>query len=369
MADFTPPPGPPPPRVPEGWVAKFYVNTITNESTWTKPTAPALPSSDAPPGPPPSYSTGSGASPSSNEKSNPNNPYSVASNKDPSSTVDEDAKLAQRLQDEENARVSQATRGASDDYYKGSSLPGMTTGSTPSYNQPQPAQVDGKSRGLMGKLMGKFGGGSSGGQTSYARPQGYGTGYPQQGYGQQGYGGGYPPQQGYGQPAYGSGYAPQPYYAQQQAAPAKSQGIGALGAGALGVGGGLVGGMLIEDMIENHDQNEYQQGYDQGQDNAGYNNQGQDNSDYSNQVSSSENAKTAKNLQSLTSIRTTATNPGIWAWTTETTIEDSSPQPTYDIWVRHKAADTLRLRAFSRDDGMRFEHGALVTSRRAGATA
>lgn len=154
--------------------------------------------------------------------------------------MDEDAKLAQRLQDEENTRVTQNSRGASDDYYNSQSSPGMGSSPASNYNQQQTAQDVGKSKGLMGKLMGKLGGGSSGGQGSYGRPQqGYGSGYPQQGYPQQSYGGGYPPQQGYGQQGYGGGYSQQqqPYYPQQQAAPAKSGGIGTLGAGALGVGG------------------------------------------------------------------------------------------------------------------------------------
>ncbi|KAH0602329.1 uncharacterized protein H6S33_009816 [Morchella sextelata] len=43
--DFAPPPGPPPPIMPEGWVARFderyqrfyYVNTYTKQSQWEKP--------------------------------------------------------------------------------------------------------------------------------------------------------------------------------------------------------------------------------------------------------------------------------------------------------------------------------------------
>lgn len=37
--------------------------------------------------------------------------------------------------------------------------------------------------------------------------------------------------------------------------------MGMAGGAALGLGGGLVGGMLIADAMEDHDQNEYQQGY------------------------------------------------------------------------------------------------------------
>ena len=274
MADFLPPSTPPPPRVPAGykavWNAEykewFYVNTLTKESSWTKPTEPATVAVDAAPaGPPPSYAAGSGALPPSNEKSNPNNPYSASATGNPSSSVDEDAKLAQKLQDEENARAAQSSRGASDSYYGQQTSLGSTSSPQTTYVQ-QPPQDAGKSRGLMGKLMGKLGGGSS------STPQGYGR--PQQAYGQQAYG-----QPGYGQPAYGQqgyqqpsyGYGPQPGYQgyppqqqygygqQQAAAPQKSGGMGALGGAALGLGGGLVGGMLIEDAIQDHDQNEYDQ--------------------------------------------------------------------------------------------------------------
>ncbi|MCJ1397936.1 hypothetical protein MMC11_001132 [Xylographa trunciseda] len=292
MADFLPPSTPPPPRVPAGYKAVwnpeykewFYVNTLTKESTWTKPTEPAVGAIDAAPaGPPPSYTTGSGALPSSNEKSNPNNPYSATSNIKSSNSIDEDAKLAQKLQDEENARAAQSTRGASDSYYGQPTSPGAKTSPPASYNQ-QPSQDEGKSRGLMGKLMGKFGGGSSSSQPAYGRPQ---QGYGQQAYGQPGYGQPAYGQQGYQQQGYGygpqpgyQGYPPQPQYGygppQQAAAAPQKSGMGAMGGAALGLGGGLVGGMLIEDMMQNHDQSEYDQGYNQGQDN-------QDNQDYGNQ--------------------------------------------------------------------------------------
>ncbi|MCJ1387222.1 hypothetical protein MMC18_000062 [Xylographa bjoerkii] len=287
MADFLPPSTPPPPRVPSGykavWNAEykewFYVNTLTKESSWTKPTEPVAGAIDAAPaGPPPSY-TGSGALPS-NEKSNPNNPYSATSNINSSSSVDADAKLAQKLQDEENARAAQSTRGASDSYYGQQTSPGRTASPPANYAQQAP-QDDGKSRGLMGKLMGKLGGGSSSSQPAYGRPQ---QGYGQQAYGQPGYGQPAYGQQGYQQPAYGygpqpgyQGYPPQQQYGygppQQAAAAPQKHGMGALGGAALGLGGGLVGGMLVEDMIQDHDQNEYDQGYNQGQDNADYSNQ------------------------------------------------------------------------------------------------
>ncbi|KAI4221761.1 MAG: hypothetical protein L6R36_006655, partial [Xanthoria steineri] len=83
MADFAPPSGPPPPRVPEGWKAQwneqyhewFYVNLHTKVSQWDLPTQPAYPSSDAPPpGAPPGYSGSGVAYPEKDLHSN--NPYS-----------------------------------------------------------------------------------------------------------------------------------------------------------------------------------------------------------------------------------------------------------------------------------------------------
>lgn len=45
VEDFAPPPGPPPPIMPEGWIARFddkyqrffYVNLATKQSQWDKP--------------------------------------------------------------------------------------------------------------------------------------------------------------------------------------------------------------------------------------------------------------------------------------------------------------------------------------------
>ena len=259
------------------FLSRFYVNTYTKASTWDKPTAPATnPSSEAAPsGPPPSY--GSGAlSTNTSEKHNPNNPYNQPST--PSQDLDADARLAAQLQAEEDARGGGSSRGASDSYYN-QSAPGYTQQNqsynqqgqqspsfggmqSPSYDQ-QAAKSPGKG-GLMGKLMGKLGGGSHS-QTQQGYPQqGYAQqGYQQQGYPQQGYGG-YPPQGGYG-----GGYPPQQQYQQQyQQPPKKSGGLGAGGAAALGLGGGLIGGALIADAIEDHDDHEHEQGYDQGYDNG-----------------------------------------------------------------------------------------------------
>lgn len=263
MADFAPPSGPPPPKVPAGWKAVyndqykewFYVNTFTKKSQWDKPTEPVY-GDDAPAGPPPGYDPASSRA-TGPEKGGANN-------------TNDDEALARKLQAEEQARAGGLTsRGASDSYYQGSSAqnppygqssstygqPGSTYGQSSSpYGQTQspssPQQGSDGKRGFFSKLSGKLGGGSSA-----ARPpqQAYG-GYPSQGYPQQQYGQQYPPQ-GY--------YPPQGGYQQQQG----RTGGGGMGAGGmlLGAGAGLVGGALLMDAIEDHDQSEYNQGYDQGQ--------------------------------------------------------------------------------------------------------
>lgn len=267
MADYLPPPGPPPPKVPEGWKAQwsdqykewFYINIYTKQSQWEKPIEPIYPPpahDGTPSGPPPGYSGGSGAAPTDYKT----NPYE-SGNRGPgmgnsSTSVDDDARLAARLQAEEDARAR--SRGANADYPT-TSVP-QTFGGSPQQELPP---RDGK-RGLFSKLLGKS---NSSSQPQYQQQyhqqypqQGYAGGYPQQGYA------GYPPQQAYNaypQQSYGGYASPAP--AQQ-----KSSGIGAMGGAALGLGGGLIGGMLLEDAIEDHDQNEYQQGYDQGQDNGDY---------------------------------------------------------------------------------------------------
>ena len=281
------------------WAARFYVNTHTKESTWTKPTEPApdpTSSHEAPPGPPPSYADVGNSSSTNNplpsEKHNPNNPYN-APTATASSSVDEDAKLAARLQAEEDARASSSAgnRGANAEFFDpnanfahghGGSQQQQQQQTGSSFSQELPPR-DPKSKGVMGKLFGKMGGHSPT-PPQYAHggpppPGGYGyQGGPPQG---GGYGYGPPPQQGYGYgPPQGYGYAAQPGYAyagpppqQQQymqAPPAKSSGLSPFGGAALGVGGGLVGGMLLSEVMENHDNNEYQQGYDQGQQNADY---------------------------------------------------------------------------------------------------
>lgn len=271
---------------------RFFVNLKTGVSQWTAPEDPADTSSDAPP----SYDqSGPRKSPIPEKKSAfpSNNPYGGGSSSNPD--ISEDAKLAARLQAEEDARAKSASpgsRGASADYY--SNQAAQSQSPQPAYGQSQspygqsqsPAadQGEGGQRGLLGKIFGK-------GRNNNNNNYGPGGGYPpQQGYGPQGgYGppqggyGGYPPQGNYGgypPPGYGGyppqggyGYGPPPpqgYYQQDQPQ-RKHGGLGGMGGAALGLGGGLLAGALITDAIEDHDQQEYDQGYNQGYD------QGQDN--------------------------------------------------------------------------------------------
>ncbi|KAI4182142.1 MAG: hypothetical protein LQ346_006646 [Caloplaca aetnensis] len=252
MADYAPPSGPPPPKVPEGWKAVwnneynewFYVNLHTKTSQWDLPSAPAYPSSPSglpPSGAPPSYA--GGGLPHHDEKGayQNNNPYNTAPQ---GSNIDADAAYAARLQAEEDERARHGTphdsRGAADGYYQNpqgqgpqpGGLQGGYPGAPGSYDQHELPPREQKSKGLGGllsKLSGKASGGAGG--SSHMG----GGGYPQQhggygGYPQQGYGGGYGPQQQYG------GYPPQH---------GKKPGMGMAGAGALGLGGGLVGGALL----------------------------------------------------------------------------------------------------------------------------
>jgi len=231
-------------------------NIYTKKSTWERPTEPVYPpegGEDGPPGPPPGYSGGSSSHPTDTKS----NPYETHNNPN----VESDAALAARLQAEEDERARNASgsRNAMQEY-QNTPLPSQS----PGYQQQELPPREQK-RGLFSKLLGKTSSSSSGGYGSnqhLPQHQQYGGGYPQQqayppqGYGQPAYG-----QPGYGQPQYG-GYPPQQQYYQQQR-PQKSGGggMGMLGGAALGVGGGLVGGMLLADAIDDHDQNEYDQGY------------------------------------------------------------------------------------------------------------
>ncbi|KAK4580322.1 WW domain-containing protein wwm1 [Recurvomyces mirabilis] len=273
MADYAPPPGPPPPKVPAGWKAVWNDQYKGSKaSQWDKPTQPVPGFGDAaPPGAPPGYdhNTSQATGP---EKSN--NPYHQTG---ASGNMSEDERLARQLQEQENAG-SGGARGASNDFYgqqggaygQSGSAYGQQGGAYGQQSQSpygQSAQLparDEKSKGLFGKLTSKLGGSSSGSRPGYGG-QGYGQGYPPpQQYG--GYGGGYPPQQPYG---YQQGYPQQQYGGYGQQPPRKSGGMGAGGGALLGAGAGLVGGALLMDAMDDHDQQSYDQGYENGQDDGG----------------------------------------------------------------------------------------------------
>ncbi|KNG45683.1 hypothetical protein TW65_07577 [Stemphylium lycopersici] len=272
MADFAPPPGPPPPQVPEGWKAVwntqynewFYVNTYTKQSQWEKPTEPVYPPGEAPPsGAPPNYappaSGAMGGLPTGGSEKGSfgsNNPYA---------NMNEDEKLARRLQEEEQSRAG----GHSNDYYNhpGQSQPPQYGG----YGQPSPSpypqeqhhdaqtqEKGSKSKGLLGKILGKATG-SSHSSSSHGYPQQQ-HGYGQPGYGHAGgggyYGGGYGRPVGGGMPMGGGMGGRRP-------------GGGGMGGMALGAGGGLLAGGLIGSAMAGDDGDTYIENNDYGGDDMG----------------------------------------------------------------------------------------------------
>jgi len=320
MADhFDAPQGPPPPKVPEGWVARwnenykewFYVNTYTKKSQWDKPTEPARADEGGPQGPPPGYTPNPSIATPTDTKANPYDDRAFVSNggagAGTSAALSEDEKLARQLQAEEDARSRASPYGgvppgAAAGYVN--SPPPQSQSAQPFSNQlpPRSNNMAEKGKGLLGKILGGkkmgggghgssggfgglgglMGGGSHGGQqhggygssAPYNQQPGYGHAPGYGGYGQQPPGnyGGYPPQQGYyPQQGYG-GYPPQHGsgfggYGGHHGPPRKSgPGMGAMAGGAaLGVGAGLIGGALVADAISDHDQETYQDGYDAGQ--------------------------------------------------------------------------------------------------------
>ncbi|PFH62002.1 hypothetical protein XA68_15544 [Ophiocordyceps unilateralis] len=293
MADYTPPSGPPPPKAPEvpaGWVARwndqykewFYVNVYTKKSQWEKPTAPVLPAGEnAPDEPPPGYEPGSGPAPTDIKK----NPYedhhaNPAAPHHAGPSEDEDAKLAAKLQAEEDARARYASPGASS--YAGA--PGGAHSQQDQFPQDLPPRDRDRAKGgFLGKLFGKAkasAGGGYGGYSPQPQPHGFYQSpppqLPQQGYGGYGPMGGYgQPQAGYGQGSYGGGYGGYPpqqgYGPPQTQAPAKRPGMGGMGMGlaggaALGMGAGMLGGGLLAHEMHERDE-AYEEGYQDAQDN------------------------------------------------------------------------------------------------------
>ncbi|RMY39159.1 hypothetical protein D0865_12904, partial [Hortaea werneckii] len=182
MADFAPPAGPPPPKVPEGWKAVwndqyqewFYVNLATKQSQWEKPSDAA-----PPPGAPPGYDHRS-SQPVGPEKGGyqDNNPYHqpYGQGAGGSSAMTDDERYARQLQEQENARMGGSSRGANDGYY-GGGTPAPQYGGQPSpspYGSGYLPPREEKRGGLLGKLSSKLGGGSKshyGGGGGYPPPQ------------------------------------------------------------------------------------------------------------------------------------------------------------------------------------------------------
>ncbi|KAF2397216.1 hypothetical protein EJ06DRAFT_533404 [Trichodelitschia bisporula] len=252
MADFIPPTGPPPPKVPEGWKAVwndqykewFYVNIYTRKSQWDRPTEPIYPpgesASDVPPGgPPPSYGP-AGEQHVGPEKGGlgANNPYAPGNAESTKQNVEDDEALARRLQAEEDSMAQARRSGAASDFYAQgqppyTQLPAASPYGSSSASPFVPQEQDrtkGKG-GFLSKLLGK---GKQPSQQVYPAQPGYGQGgYPQQ-YPQQ-----YQPYQQYPQ-----------QYPQQYAQPGRRPGgggMGMAGGAALGVGAGLLGGALLAD--------------------------------------------------------------------------------------------------------------------------
>ncbi|KAF2221428.1 hypothetical protein BDZ85DRAFT_16999 [Elsinoe ampelina] len=311
-SQYAPPDGPPPPRapeVPEGWIAQwneqykewFFVNLHTKQSTWTKPTAPALPdhpttaggTSDAPP---PSYDAG-GAKPVTSEKTGYSTDAHFSASE--SGKISEDEALARRLQEEENARLGGrqgglATKagGGAGDYYGQQGQGQGQYGQQQGYGQQPQYGQQGYGQGYDQQQQGY-------GQPQYGQQQGYGQPQygQQQGYGQydqtqdkgkksggllgklmgkvasprpggSGYGGGH----GYGQPAYGGhgGYGGYGGHGGGMGGmygrpPKKSGGMGGMAGGAaLGLGAGVLGGAMIANGIDDMQDDAYEQGYDDG---------------------------------------------------------------------------------------------------------
>ncbi|KAM0199964.1 hypothetical protein ACHAPA_001156 [Fusarium lateritium] len=316
MDEFAPPSGPPPPKAPEvpaGWAVRwndqykewFYVNVYTKQSQWEKPTVPVFPADDgAPGGPPPGYEGGNSHIPTDTKKNPYEDPHAHSAG---GSYQDEDAKLAAKLQAEEDARARGGPGGPNVPAGYGASSSPYPQDNNPYSQQQHSQQQQGggaypselpprdrgaKSGGFLGKLLGK------GKQMAASHQQqqqggyggshgGYGGGYPQQQqYAQQSHGfPGHGPPMGYGaQPHYGGGYGAPGGYGGYGGAPGYGGGgmmggggrkpggggMGMMGGAAMGAGAGLLGGAMIANAMDDDDERDaYQDGYEDGADDGG----------------------------------------------------------------------------------------------------
>ncbi|EER40493.1 conserved hypothetical protein [Histoplasma capsulatum H143] len=323
---FARPAGPPPPRVPDGWVAQFddkykewfYVNLKTGISQWERPPVPdTLPpsydqASPATTGDPAAASATTAAgeeaatgdvkktsttttSSSTRLELGSNNPYNPARQRSRSPSgpatrttadsqmIDEDAKLAAKLQAEEDERAQQGHEQGRQkyagspqshpqppphqQYQQQERQQQHPHSSSPPQQQQQWQQPQETKRSSAAVHHGSSS--NSGSGSGFAPPHNYNLPYQQQPYqqyqppypGPHGYNG-YPPgaAPGGGAPFYGpqQPYAPGPPPKQRKG----FGGIGRGGAAALGLGGGLLGGALLADAIGDH--YDYQEGYEDG---------------------------------------------------------------------------------------------------------
>ena len=255
----------------------FYVNVYTKQSQWEKPTEPVYPLSqgDAPPpsGPPPGYEPGPGLAPT-DSKTNPfatsTTPNSDVASGSKSQT-EQDAELARKLQEEENARAGGA---AASFYNQGNPEYGVGApdhgqyrqgGTFPEQLPPRPEEKGKKSGGFLGKLLSKAqekvaagGHGSSHGYSGYPGGShgGYGAhgthsgGLPFGG-GHGGHGGlpfGGSHGGGHGMP-FGGGHGSYGHHGPKKSSAMGGAAAGAAAGAALGVGAGLVGGALVADAV------------------------------------------------------------------------------------------------------------------------
>lgn len=211
--------------------------------------------------PPPGYEPGSGPAPTDVKK----NPYHEDRPAVGGSSIEDDAKLAARLQAEEGAKARGGPQPPAG-YGEAQSYHAQGLSPHPQEQYPQdlpPRERDkGKAGGFLGKLFGKGKAAAAGGGYGGHSPQ-----PPQQGYYQAPPQGHYQPQQQYagyanqGPPM--GGYGGSPGFGQQR--PQKRPGMGGMGmglaGGALGLGAGMLGGALIADAVHDHDHEAYMEGY------------------------------------------------------------------------------------------------------------
>jgi len=206
---YAPPPGPPPPSIPQGWKAQydgnhkewFYVNLNTGVSQWDAPSKDVF---NAPDDPPPAYEQSGTTSPavSGDVKISlaSNNPYiqpEIISNSRGNSTnkgggnstnnIEDDARLAAQLQAEEDARAvsPHRTSGSCKANASGSTGPDRAVLPEPSAPSPMPSQDQqrGKSSGgFLSRLLGRSSSSKQSGQhDQYSHLQGGGSRLQQSG--------------------------------------------------------------------------------------------------------------------------------------------------------------------------------------------